>query len=184
MKTNSAQLISELLEMCRQNQHAAEQLKSKPEKALNWREHNESWSILECLEHLNRYGDFYIPAIRTALSESNYKPATVFKSGLLGNYFANSMLPKEKLNKMKTFTDKNPLNSQLDKSVLVEFINQQNQLMALLEASRNSDLNRVKVGITLSRWIKLKLGDTFRFVIYHNLRHMKQIERIEKAMQN
>lgn len=184
MKTNSAQLISELIELCRQNLHVAEQLKRKPDSELNWREHNESWSMLECLEHLNRYGDFYIPAIKNVISESNYKPDTNFKSGLLGNYFANSMLPKEKPNKMKTFTDKNPLNSQLSRSVIEEFINQQNQLQELLEASRNCNLNRIKVGITISRWIKLKLGDTFRFVIYHNLRHMKQIERIEKAMQN
>jgi hypothetical protein len=38
------------------------------------------------------------------------------------------MLPKEKLNKMKTFKDKNPLNAVLDKTVINKFIDQQIKL--------------------------------------------------------
>ena len=37
----------------------------------------------------------------------------------------DSLLPKGKLNKMKTFKDKNPLNANLDKTVIDKFINQQ-----------------------------------------------------------
>lgn len=42
------------------------------------------------------------------------------------------MLPKEKLNKMKTFKDKNPLNANLDKLIIDKFINQQIKLLDLL----------------------------------------------------
>ena len=174
----SEKLISELIVITRQNLNFAELLKQKSDSALNWRENPESWNVLECLEHLNLYGDFYIPEIESAIKNSKTIPQLKFNSGFLGNYFAMSMLPKEKLNKIKTFKSKNPLNSNLDKVAIDRFADQQLKIIALLDQSRKVDLNKVKVKISISQWIKLKLGDTFRFVINHNSRHIQQIEGI------
>ena len=112
-----------------------------------------------------------------AVKELN-QPKENFKSGFLGNYFAKSMLPKEKLNKMKTFKDKNPIGSKLDKSTIDNFILQQEQILNLLEKAREVDLNKTKTAISISKWIKLKMGDTFRVVIYHNERHLVQANKI------
>jgi hypothetical protein len=139
---------------------------------------------LECLEHLNLYGDFYLPQIESKIENSTTKNDFEFKSGILGNYFAKSMLPKEKLNKMKTFKDKNPLNANLDKTVIDKFINQQIKLLDLLNQSRNVSLNKVKIQTSISSLIKLKLGDTFQFFINHIVRHLNQIDRIHNAMKN
>ena len=92
------------------------------------------------------------------------------------------MLPKEKLNKMKTFKDKNPLNAKLDKSVIDRFINQQIKLLDLLNQSRNVSLNKVKIKTSISSFIKLRLGDTFQFFINHIIRHLSQIDRIQVTM--
>ena len=73
---------------------------------LTWKEKTDSWSILECLEHLNLYGDFYLPQMEKSIKNTTFKNENEFRSGLLGNYFAKTMLPEEKLNKMKTFKDK------------------------------------------------------------------------------
>jgi hypothetical protein len=115
------------------------------------------------------------------IRNSHTKSEKEFKSGFLGNYFANSMLPKAKLNKMKTFKDKNPLNATLDHSVIDRFLKQQLQLLELLELSKNVSLNKVKTSISITKLIKLKLGDTFRFYINHMLRHMNQIDNILRA---
>lgn len=177
MKTKSETLISELIEITRQNLNFAESLKAKSNNQLNWKENPESWSILECLEHLNLYGDFYLPEIEKTIDNAKSKSEPVFKSGLLGNYFAKSMLPKEKLNKMKTFKDKNPLNSHLDSKTIDRFMNQQIKMLDLLDKARTISLNKEKTPITLTKLIKLKIGDTFRFVINHTIRHIKQIEK-------
>ena len=108
MKINQESLISDLIERTRLVLNSAEQYNQLTLEQLNYRSSNESWSILECIEHLNLYGDFYLPEIENKIIFSNSKPAAIFKSGLLGNYFAKSLLPKEKLNKMKTFKDKTP----------------------------------------------------------------------------
>ena len=180
----SEELIQSLIEQTRQIINQVEKLKSVDLNTLTWKENPTSWSILECLEHLNLYGDYYLPEIKSSLKNSDTKNEAVYKSGFLGNYFAKSMLPKEKLNKMKTFKDKNPLSANLDKTVIDKFLGQQIKLLDLLNQSRKVSLNRVRIPISISRLIKLKLGDTFQFIVNHIIRHLYQIDRIQTEIKN
>jgi hypothetical protein len=163
----------------------ATQFNSLSKEDLNHRNAPDSWSILECLEHLNRYGDFYLPEINRRIKGAQLSKNEVFNSGWLGNYFAMSMLPGEngKLNKMKTFKSMNPVHTRLDVDVITRFLDQQKQLLELLTKAQSVDLNKVKTSISISRWIKLRLGDTLRVVIYHNQRHMKQASKVLTALQ-
>jgi hypothetical protein len=178
MKIQTEVLLVDLENRTKQLIQEAESFKKQSDEVLNYKQDASSWSILECLEHLNLYGRYYLPEIAKRIQEGKGKSESVFKSGWLGNYFAKSMLPKAKLNKMKTFQNMNPINSELDKRVIAEFLHQQTELLQLLEKSRKISLNRTKTGISISKLIRLKLGDTFRFVIYHNQRHMVQALRI------
>lgn len=180
----SEKLIQTLIEQTNQIIEQVENLKNKDVFTLTWKLNPNSWCILECLEHLNLYGDFYLPQIEDKIKHTTTKSEVEFRSGILGNYFAKSMLPKEKLNKMKTFKDKNPLNAQLDKTVIDKFINQQIKLLELLNKSKNVSLNKVRIETSISSFIKLKLGDTFQFFINHIIRHLSQIERIQAEMKN
>lgn len=178
------ELIQTLIDQTRQIINQVEKLKTHDLRTLTWKQNETSWSILECLEHLNLYSDFYLRQIESKINNSNTKADPEFKSGILGNYFAKSMLPKEKLNKMKTFKDKNPLNAKLDSTVIDKFIHQQIKLLDLLNQSRKVSLNQVKIETSISSLIKLKLGDTFQFFINHIIRHLAQIDRILAAMKN
>jgi hypothetical protein len=177
-------LINDLIKRTHTNLNQAEELNKLPTKVLQWRAYNDSWSSLECLEHLNRYGRFYIPEIKMRMQNApTAKPGQTFKTGLVGNYFAKSMLPKEKLNKMKTFSNMNPINSKLEKGVIEEFIHQQRQLLQILDSCRQIDLNKTKTAISITKLIKLKLGDTLRVVIYHNQRHLVQAHKVLKEFE-
>jgi uncharacterized protein (DUF2249 family) len=50
-------------------------------------------------------------------------------------------------------------------------------MLELLEIARSKNLNRIRTSISISKLIKLKLGDTLRVVIYHNGRHLQQALR-------
>ncbi len=180
MKVTSETLITELIEKTRQNINQVEALNLKPLEKLNWKANNDSWSALECVEHLNRYGDFYNLEIEQRIHSSLHKPEPIFKSGTLGNYFAKSMLPKTPLNKMKTFKDKNPIGSHLDKTCLDHFLVQQETMLELLDKARGVSLNKTKTAISITKLMTLKLGDTFRIVIYHNERHLVQAATVLK----
>lgn len=174
----SEELICDLIERTRGILNQLEQLSEQTTEELNWKPAPDSWSALECMEHLVRYGKFYLPEIRSRIAESNHAPRELFKTGLLGDYFAKSLAPKEKLNKMKTFQYMNPNGSKLDHSVLYTLIAQQKEMLDLLDLARGVDLTKTKTSISISKLIKLRLGDTFRVVIYHEQRHMVQVANV------
>ena len=178
MKTSSQQLLEELTEMTRKNISAVMAFKKLSADELNRKSHPKSWSILECIEHLNRFGDFYIPEIKRAINQSKYDASEYFKSGFIGNRFAESMLPNSQMKKMKSPKAMNPINSNLNRQVLDKFLHQQDQLLKILKKAETVSLTKTKVSTSLSRFLKLRLGDVLRAVIYHNLRHIKQAEKI------
>jgi len=180
MKIKTSILIEELTEITKQNLLEVQEFQKLSIEQLNRKSNSDSWSILECIEHLNLYSQFYIPEIKLKIKDSKSKHEATFKSGMLGNYFSKAMLPREKINKMKTFKDKNPVGSKLDTSVLENFIDFQKKTLDLLNQSNKVSLNKTKTNITISSWLKLKLGDTFRVVIYHNHRHIVQAKNVLK----
>lgn len=178
MKFNSEDLLSQLITQTTENIYFVDSLKSLSDKQLNKRINENSWSILEVVQHLNLYADFYHQEIKRKMQQSDLKAVEKFSSGILGNYFAKSILPKEKLNKMKTPKTMDPIFTTLDSKVLDIFIENQHRLLKLLDIAKTKNLSRIKTNISLTPFIKIRLGDTFRFVVNHNLRHVNQIERI------
>jgi len=67
--------------------------------------------------------------------------------------------------------------SDIDKTALGTFTGQLNEMLQLLKLAAGTDLTKVKTGISISPFIKLRLGDTLRVVIYHNERHLRQAIR-------
>ena len=136
------------------------------------------WSVAQVIEHLNSYGRYYLPAIESALKESNAAPAEWFKPGWLGDYFTRTMLPGKNgqiVNKMQSPKDHRPQPVLQSRPVIDEFLKQEQWLLELLEHAKGANLGKTRIPITLSKFIKLKLGDTFRFLIAHHQRHFVQV---------
>lgn len=155
------------------------------ENILNKKTNADSWSILECIEHLNLYGDYYLPEMEQQILKAATTNKQSYTPGVFGNYFAKIMKYDEnKMKKMQSPKDKNPQNSLLNASALSRFIKQAERLLHILELSNNVDLGKTKCSISISRLIKLKLGDTLRFYIYHMERHIIQAEKAERLHTN
>ncbi|MFC0775363.1 DinB family protein [Terrimonas alba] len=137
-----------------------------------------TWSVIEVLEHLNSYSRYYLLAIEKSLQVD--KPANeLFKPGWLGDYFTKLMKPKEDgtvANKMKSPKDHRPPKFLDAFPVLNSFLEHQHYLLELLEQAKSKNIGSIRIPITISKFIKLKLGDTFRFLIAHEQRHLVQIE--------
>ena len=100
---------------------------------------------------------------------------------VIGNYFANLMkVNNGKMTKMKSPKDKNPAGSSLTVTTIDRFLKQQDRLKTLLHQAKQIDLSKTKASISLTPFIKLRLGDTFRFFIYHIERHILQAENVLK----
>lgn len=133
MKIDNNTLIDDLLQRMHKATRKVERFKMLSLDQLRYKDGGR-WSILECLEHLNLYGDFYLVEIENQIIKNKHRTGTnVFQSGLLGNYFANLMEVKGgKITKMKTPKDKNPANVTLAETTITRFLKQQEQLVTLL----------------------------------------------------
>lgn len=143
------------------------------------------WSVTQVIEHLNTYGRYYLPLLEQGLNKSQFPAKEIYTPGRLGNYFTKSMLPKDGQvkNKMKAFKNHRPLPDIDSKKVLDEFIQQEQWLLQLLQKSRTADIGRIRIPISIAKFIKLKAGDTFRFVIAHHQRHFVQVKNTLEALQ-
>ena len=184
MKPRSApQLLADLRTRTTENLALGRQLLEAADQTLRRRPPDGGWNALECCAHVNCYGKFYLPEIRRRIEAAPADSATVtFSSSWLGNTFATSMKPGPKTRKIKAFRKTNPTHfaTAPDRSDVAEFVRQQEEMLELLELAAGVDLTRTKTSISLTRLIKLRLGDTLRIVINHVWRHAEQAIRAAK----
>ncbi len=138
---------------------------------------NGGWNIAQCLEHLNRYANHYHAEIEKGLSKDNSPASEEFKSTWFGNYFTKMLDPDSGQKPIKAFKEYKPVRELDAHKVIAEFISHQEKLLILLRTAQHHDLNKIKISISIARWLKTRLGDTFRFLIAHNERHMRQAKR-------
>ena len=178
----SQTLLLDVIELTRLNINEVEKLKTRTVEALNYRESENSWTALECIEHLNNYGRFYLPELQSVISKSMTQPSTDFKGSWLGRFFVKTIDPNIKTKKMNTPKAMNPMGTSLSMEALDVFLAQQHQLLGILDQAKSVNLDEVKTKIALSKLIKLRLGDTLKFLVLHNQRHINQANRILNSM--
>lgn len=184
-KINSNQLLESLQADVRQILLQASQLHQTGTTLLELEPAAGKWSIAQVLEHLNIYSRHYITAIEKKLHLHQTTVRQSFIPGSLGNYFTRLMQPAAGntiSKKMKAPKNAIPSAKPSAAAMLEEFILHQHHLINLLQIARTADLQRIKIPTSLSSFIKLNLGDTFRFFIAHEQRHFVQIENTLKQV--
>ncbi len=178
-KVNKIQLLESLENRLEKHlQIAIHTFQNLNEAALLQIPENGGWNIAQCFEHLNSYGRYYLPQIKNAFdNHPETSLSTTFKSTWLGSYFTKMMLPSN-TKKYKAFKDHIPPTNPDAHAVLAEFIEQQETILIYLKQARNADLDKIRIPISIAKWIRLKLGDVFQFMIAHDERHILQAKRV------
>lgn len=178
-KFKTEELLNSLTEDVQKIKDAAQFFSTADKNKLVYCTEKGRWSVVQVLEHLNAYNRLYLPVIERELSIITYtdSDAIWFNSGYWGEKFTKMMKPSnvfEVKNKMKTQKMMSFPNSLNVDTVLAEFLAGQDKLLQLLERAKGKDLEKIHIPISLTKLIKLRLGDTFRFLIAHEQRHMIQ----------
>ena len=143
------------------------------------------WSILECLEHLNRYSRYYLPqlakAINRAASAVDKPAAEPVSYSWLGRKFVDMMRPTNQ-RKHTTLKHMNPHGSQLGRDGLTEFLQHKAQLLELLAQAQQADLNKRTVPVEFFKLLKMRLGEALEFVVVHEQRHIQQAQRVKASL--
>ncbi|MDI9256781.1 DinB family protein [Flavobacterium sedimenticola] len=178
MKINAIELLEDLQSRTLHQATIVRCFITRDDSDLRYKADSESWSVLECIAHLNCYYTFYLPLLREALSKSTpHKGVIVFKTGFLGNYFVRLMeTESDKVKKMKAVPAMNPNHTILQRDELSLFIEYQSEFTALLNLCKAYDISAPTIPTVLSKWVTLSLGDTLRFIVAHNERHLLQAQ--------
>lgn len=171
-----SEVINNLEEKVKMTVEVVQSFLKLPDATLEKSSSPERWSVLQCVEHLNRYGEFYLPEFSRCLKKAPKANEENFSSGYWGKLFTTGMLPEEKMKTMKTFKSKNPHKNDVDKKVLSNFLKQQQELLAILEQAKRVDLQKNPCRITIPL-LKMRLGDTLRFYVFHQVRHVVQAQK-------
>lgn len=135
------------------------------------------WSIVQCLDHLNSYGHYYLPKMREMLKAAAHSDKPDFTSTRIGAYFTKMMDPETGKRKFKAFKGHIPHSALDSADVVAEFVRQQEELLLLLREGSRKDLDAIRIPISILPIIRMKIGDVFQFIIAHNERHMQQAKR-------
>ena len=184
-KFKSEDLINQLQEDVKQITAAAEHLQTADAVKLTYCTEETKWSVTQVLEHMNAYNRHYLPLIEKSMVHISKDTSAWFIPGFWGDYFTRMMMPKnvyEIRNRLKTSKHFMPDKGANVDTIFRVFFQHQNKLLQLMDVAKRRNLNTIRIPITTSRLVRLKLGDMFRFLVAHEQRHMIQARNAIKAV--
>jgi hypothetical protein len=177
----SADLIEEIKTITNDN---LELIRSRflklSEEQKKWKVNDASWNVNEIFAHLNQFAIYYQLTFKIKIARTKFKsPSETFISSPLGRSVWSSMKlgnAKNVKRKMKAVKSYNPLfdNSLVKGNDVEEFEKNLLDMQDIIGSSKKINLRKIKIPISISKLIRLKLGDAFLFVVYHNERHLQQ----------
>lgn len=161
-------------------------VRSMSENQLNWRPNPGIWSVNEILAHLNSYASYYYEIFDQKIAKTKFRRSKEeFISSPLGRSAWKSMKLGNASNIKRKFKAPRSHNPTADPSLVhpdeaERFIKNQKELLLILEKASEVNLKKVKIPISISKMVRLRLGDALLFVCYHVERHMQQLKNLEK----
>lgn len=145
-----------------------------------WRPRPASWSVAQCLEHLNTTARLYLPqldeAISNAIRRGTYGEGP-FSYDVIGRFFTAAMEPpaRFRITSPKVFQPP-PARSRAE--VTAAFRAYQVQFVDRLRQANGLDLARAKVRSPTYSWLRFSLGSGFALMLAHERRHLWQARNV------
>lgn len=156
------------------------------EQQLRWKPNDATWNLSEIFAHLNEYARFYHEAFLNRIEKTRFRqPREQFVSSPLGRSAWMSMKLGNARNIKRRFNAPKAYNPSVNPSLVTghdreTLLESQHELIHILERCMEVNLRKVKVPISISKIIRLRLGDALLFVAYHNERHFQQAINLTK----
>jgi len=184
----TAQLLQTVREITQSNiDYISKYGKKMSENQLKWVPNPGIWSIEQVLSHVNEYGKYYHPTFFRKMENTRFTSTKeAFISSPLGRSAWKSMKLGRLNNVKRKFKAQKGYNPSNDSSLITgneveTFIQQQEELLIIIDKAATVNLRRVKIPISISKIVRLRLGDALLFVVYHNQRHIQQVMNLKES---
>lgn len=140
---------------------------------------NGGWSPAECLDHVAKTVEEYLPVMRAALEEGRRCGATgegPFRYGLLARMFLWVLEPPVRM-RVKAPAQFVPRHQPDARAALDAYLARHAELRDLLELAEGLDLAAIRVVSPANAKLKLPVGAAFGILAAHARRHLWQARR-------
>ena len=153
---------------------------------LNWHPAEGSWSILDCLEHLNVSVTKTLPAFDRAIAEGRAKgqlSGGPFRYGWFARLVVASMEPPPRFRmRSPRLIRVAPSTTRRSAEVLPEFVRVRDQLAERVRQANGLDLAHVRLISPVNRLLRVPLGCYFDFILAHERRHLWQARNVRNRL--
>jgi hypothetical protein len=139
----------------------------------------ESWSAIECIEHINITNRATLARLQEGLAGLEHKPKHhgPYHLDLFGWLLVKSLSSRSRFAKSKTNTDFVPRSDLNVEAVLAEFDRLQSELLSTITRAAGAPLDAHKMQSVFEARVKYNLYSALRIVAVHQTRHLDQAER-------
>jgi DinB superfamily len=151
------------------------------DEQFTWRPGPDSWSIAECLDHLNATARVYLPALDEGIADAIRRGVYgegPFKYNWLGRL---SVRFSDMRVRFKAPEDMQPGTGRSRREILAAFRAYQVQYVDRLRQANGVDLARARVRVPVTSWLRIPLGSGFAVMVAHSRRHLAQARRVMEA---
>ena len=147
-----------------------------PLETLQYRKQRGVWNILECLAHLNNFLEMYLHKVERAI---HLTKARRWQAVAPLRYTFTGKRVISRANVLNSRRFKTPKRYDfsyrpLGKDEVKRFLINGERLLRNLQACREIDLNKAKIGWGPSGFFKLTLGNMLEWLVLHGQRHIIQ----------
>ena len=154
------------------------------DERFNWRPDERSWSVAQCLDHLNVGNRIYLASMRSAVEEAQSKNALrrgPIQQRALERWFVRSLEPppRPRLSAPKKIV---PAARKSRAEVGEEWTRIQSQIHDLLQQAAPLDLNGARFVNPFIPLIRFSVGTGFLVLETHERRHLLQARKVVAKM--
>jgi hypothetical protein len=174
----STQLLAELDD---NDQRAKALTASLTHEQLNWRPTPKAWSIGQCLEHLCRSNEVYLPAISSSLVGKPVSPVQEITLGWFARWFVRSFIEPSPATKRASAPSKIVPGSRISCSVTDRFLQTNQEVRKLIRQAKPYNVNRIRFVNPFVPLLRFTVGTGFKITCGHERRHLLQAERVKQS---
>ena len=149
---------------------------------LNWQPAPGSWSVGQCLEHLCRMTEVYLPAISAAFKEKPDSPVEQITPGWFGGWFIRNFAePTSGSARVRAPAKIRPA-SHVEIFVLDRFLSGNQSCRDIIVRAGSKNVNRIRFWNPFIPGLRFTVGTGLEIIVRHERRHLLQAERVRDAV--
>jgi len=150
---------------------------------VNWKPREGEWSIGQCFDHLVISNRPYVQIFEEILAGRRRQRVwerMPLLPRLFGRLLINTLRP-DSGRRAKARPAFYPSSSHIAPAIIATFLEQQERLRCLMEASRELDLDGITITSPVLRFVTYSLMDACRIIVVHEQNHFVQATRVMES---